>query len=162
MACRVSRPHVTGLKTVMAIGKKILNVFPGMNRYVGLMHAAPGADAFVNAVSEYLASWPRQKIENLQRVDGGWGPFDENGRPTRLRTLADVVWIGDTVRRHFVALKEAGIAPNPELVELEQCLSVARQLAEDRLAGRSRADPGAPHWGAGPQQADSKTGKRQH
>jgi hypothetical protein len=146
----------------MAIGKKILNVFPGMNRYVGLMHAAPGADAFVNAVSEYLASWPKDKIENLQRVDGGWGPFDENGRPTRLRTMADVVWIGDTVRRHFVALKEAGIAPNPELVELEQCLSVARQLAQDRLAGKSHADRGAPHWGAGPQQTDSKTGRRQH
>jgi hypothetical protein len=145
----------------MAIGKNILNVFPGISRYVDLMHEAPGADALVNAVSEYLASWSKQKIENLQKLDGGWGPFDKNGRPTRLRTVADATWIGDTVHRQLVALEEAGIAPNPELEELDLFFSIAKQVVEDRLAGRSREDSGAPRRGAYPQWAKGNTGKRQ-
>jgi hypothetical protein len=145
----------------MAIAKNVLNVFPDMNRYVRLMHAASGTDEFVTAVSAYLASWSKAKIENLQKVDGGWGPFDKNGQPTRLRTLADVAWIGDTVRRQMVALTQAGIAPNPELVELDLCLAIAKQVVEHRLAGRSREDSAAPRRGEYPHWVASETGKRQ-
>jgi hypothetical protein len=130
----------------MAISENSLDSFPGINRYASLIDAASEAKDLVNAVSEYLASWPKEKIENLQRVDGGWGPFDKYGQPTRLRTVADVSWIGDTVRRQLVALKEAGIALNPELVELDLFFSIAKQVAEDRIPISSRKHSGAPRW----------------
>jgi hypothetical protein len=131
----------------MAINENSLDSFPDINRYLSLLDAASEVEDLVDAVSEYLASWPKEKIENLQRVDGGWGPFDKYGQPTRLRTAADVSWIGDTVRRQLVALTDAGIALNPELVELDLFLSIAKQVAEDRIPISSRKHSGAPRWG---------------
>jgi hypothetical protein len=131
----------------MAINENSLDSFPDINRYLSLIDAASEVEDLVDAVSEYLASWPKEKIENLQRVDGGWGPFDKYGQPTRLRTVADVTWIGDTVRRQLVALMEAEIALNPELVELDLFFSIAKQVAEDRISISSRKHSGAPRWG---------------
>jgi len=145
----------------MAIAKNILEFFPGMNRYLGLMQAASGAEEFVDAVSDYLASWSKRKIENLQKVDGGWSPFDRNGQPTRFRTVADITWMGDTVRRQLVALKEAGIAPNPELVELDMFFSAAKQVVDHRLAVRSPEDSTASRRGANPERAEGGTRKRE-
>jgi len=135
----------------MVIAKNIRAYFPRMNRYLGLMRAASDPGEFVNAVSEYLASWPKQKVEDLQKVDGGWGPFDKNMQPIPLGTVAGVTWIGDTVRRQLVALREAGVAPSPELIELDLFFFIAKQVAQNRLAARSREDSAAPRRGAYPQ-----------
>jgi len=138
------------MNTVMAVTENSPDSFPGIGRYVSLIHAASEPEDLVDAMSEYLASWSKHKIENLQRVDGGWGPFDKYGQSTRLRTMAHVTWIGDTVRRQLVALKDVGMAPNPELIELDVVFSIAKQVVEDRLAGRSREDFAAPRRGAYP------------
>jgi len=132
----------------MVFANIIRDHFPSMNRYLGLMRAASGPEEYVNAVSEYLAGWPKQKVESLQKVDGGWGPFEKNMQPMRLCTVADVTWMGDAVRRQLVALKDAGVAPNPELVELDLFFYIAKRVAQDRLAARPREDSAAPRQGA--------------
>jgi hypothetical protein len=130
------------------INEETLESLPGMDRYLDLMHAASGVGEFVNAVGEYLASWSKPKIENLQKVDGGWGPFDRHGQPTRLRTVADVTRIGDALRRQLVALKEAGIALNPELLEVDLFFFAATQVAEDQMAVKSHGYGAAVRRGA--------------
>jgi len=135
----------------MAISENSRDSIPGIDRYVRLINAASEAGEFINAAINYLASWPKQKIENLQRVDGGWGPFDKYGQLTRLRTVADVTSISEAVHSQLVALKEVGFEPNPELVELDQFFSVAKQVAEDRIAITSRKYSGNPHWSDYPQ-----------
>jgi len=118
----------------MVIPSNIRHHFPSINRYLGVMRTASNPEGFVNAVSEYLASWPKQKIKRLQRDDGGWGPFDVYGRSTQLRTVADVTRVGDAVRGQLVALKEIGVEPYPELVELDLFFFIAKQVAQDRRA----------------------------
>ncbi len=134
----------------MTITENTLDCLPGMNRYLSSMRAASGPEDIIDTMRKYLAGWSTHKIDNLQKIDGGWGPFDRNRQPTRLRTVADVLWIGDTVRRHRAALNEAGIAPNPELIELDLFCNVARRAVEDRVAARSRATSAAPRRGTYP------------
>ena len=125
----------------MATTEYVLNSLTDMDRYVRLMAAAPGAEGIVNAVSGYLAGWSKDRIRNLQKVDGGWGPFDERLQPAPIHGLADVPRICDSVRKQCLALKEAGIAPTPELLELDLFLFFARQVVEDRGPVKSRASP---------------------
>lgn len=140
----------------MANTENILDALPGMNRHMRSMRAASGAEEIVDAMRKYLAGWSTHKIDNLQKIDGGWGPFDRNRQPARLSTVGDVLWIGESVRRHRFALSEAGIAPNPELVELDLFCCVARQAVENRVAVRSRTLLAAPRGGAYPQWGNSQ------
>ena len=136
----------------MATAEYVLGSRTDMDRYVRLMTAANGAKGIVNVVSGYLAGWSTDRIENLQRVDGGWGPFDDCQQPVQLSTVADVSRICDSVRGQCVALKEAGIAPTPEFLELDLFLFFARQVIEDHVPARSRSytapanDGGYKHW----------------
>jgi hypothetical protein len=144
----------------MAIAENRLDSLLDINPYVSRLYAVGEAEDFVNALSEYLASWSKQKIENLQRLNGGWGPFNYDGQPARLRTVADVTWKGDMVRRQLVALKEAGFTPNPELVELDQFFSIAKQVAEDRVAISSRKYSGIPRWSDHPRRSKGQASSR--
>jgi len=134
----------------MAITENILDFIPSIDRYVSLIRAATDAEDLVNAVREYLASWSERKIGNLQRIDGGWGPFDRYGQVVRLRTVADVSRIGETVRRQIVALKAVEIALNPEIVELDRFFSIAREVADERAAISARKYAATPGWGDRP------------
>ena len=136
----------------MATTEYVLDSLTDMDRYLRLMTADSGAAGIVNAVSAYLASWTNDRIRNLQKVDGGWAPFDEHQRPTPLHGVADIPRICDSVRAQCVALKKAGIGPTPEFLELDLFLFFARQMVEDHEAVRSRASPvlahsnGYRHW----------------
>jgi hypothetical protein len=134
----------SGANIAMVISEYGRDSISGFDRYVRLVNAASDAEELIHAVSEYLASWPEQRIEKLQTVDGGWGPFDKYGHLARLRTVADVTLIGENVCRQLVALKEVGVEPNPELVELDQFFSVAKQVAESHIAITSRKYTGNP------------------
>lgn len=125
----------------MARAENSLSRFPPIYPYVRRIYAASEADDLVDAVSEYLASWSNHKI---QRVDGGWGPVDRYGRSRRLRSVADINRIGERVRRQRVALEEVGIVPNPEFVELDLLLSIAKRVAGDRMAITSRKNAWSP------------------
>ncbi len=74
----------------MATNEYLLSSLIDMDRYIRQMAAASEAGEIADAVSSYLGDWSNERIRNLQKVDGGWGPFDEQQRVEPLRGLADV------------------------------------------------------------------------
>ncbi|MGH9578403.1 MAG: hypothetical protein ACRD3R_13265, partial [Terriglobales bacterium] len=137
-----------------------LTALTDMDRHVRLMTAATGPEGILNAVNDYLAGWSVDRIRNLQKIDGGWGPFDERQQPAQLCEVADVPRIGDSVRRQCVALKEAGIAPTPELLELDLFFFFARQVVEDHEEVRSRVHTAARRNGDNRRRSDRQLAGR--
>ena len=88
-------------------------------RYVSLLAGARSASDVVTAVRGYLAAWPTARVANLQRIDGGWAPFDADLQPTPLYRPADLQRVCDAVHGQCVALRDAGMALTPELLELD-------------------------------------------
>lgn len=118
----------------------VLDSLTEMDRYVGLMAAAPAGTAGVAAVvSAYLAGWPRERVLALQRIDAGWAPFDDRQQPVPVCEAADVLQIADALHRQCVALRESGIPATPELLELDLFFFFARQIVEERESAASRA-----------------------
>jgi hypothetical protein len=95
------------------------------DRFVCLVSAARDGAALIDAVRDYLADWPAQKVARLQTVDAGWAPFDENQRPTALYKPADLREICETVHGQCSALRSAGLSLAPELLELDLFLFLA-------------------------------------
>jgi len=104
------------------------------DRHVRILAGARGASDVVAAVRDYLAAWPEKRIANMQRVDGGWAPFDTNLQPTPLYQSADVQEICNSVHGQCASLRGAGVEPSAELLELDMylCLACVR-LTELRL-----------------------------
>ena len=140
----------------MGTAEYILHSLTDLDRYVRLVTASAGPEGIVNAVSDYLASWPIDRIENLQKVDGGWGPFDDKHQPVQLRAVADVSRACDSMRRQYVALKEAGIAPTPELLELDLYFFFVRQVIEDHVPVKTRPHAAASATGIHRLRSDSQ------
>jgi len=95
------------------------------DRYVRILAGARGASDVVAAVRDYLAAWPSVRIVNLQRIDGGWAPFDTNQQPSPLYRSADVQEIRDSVHGQCASLQAAGVEPSAELLELDMYLCLA-------------------------------------
>jgi hypothetical protein len=93
--------------------------------YFGIMPNPTGTAAIVEAVQEYLASWPQERIASLQQADTGWASFDVNRRPLRVYDALDVRCIRDAIHSHRMALSGTGVAMTPEFVELEEFLFLA-------------------------------------
>jgi len=123
----------------MATTECVLQSLSEMDRYVRLLAAADGSAGIVEAVGEYLAGWSRERILNIQKTDAGWAPFDDRQQPEPVGAPADVLRMCDSVRSQCIALKESGIDPAPELLELDLFLFLARQVMEDRDPALSRA-----------------------
>ena len=98
--------------------------------YVESMASANGISRILQAVQEYLDSWPKARIADLQKIDGGWAPFDERQQPLQMFSGAAVHSIRNAIHAHCIALQEAGMEPSPELLELEEFLSVASKMIE--------------------------------
>jgi len=94
-------------------------------RFVCLVAAAGDVSELIDAVRDYLAAWPAEKIARVQRVDAGWAPFDENQRPMPLARPADLRTISDTLHGQCSALRSAGLSLAPELLELDLFLFFA-------------------------------------
>jgi hypothetical protein len=104
------------------------------NRHASLLAGARCAQDVVSAVRGYLAAWPKARIAELQRSDGGWAPFDADLQPTPLYRPADLQRICDAVHGQYASLQGAGVAPAPALLELDVILSLAcARLAEIEL-----------------------------
>lgn len=123
----------------MATTEYVLHSLTEMDRFVRLMAAATGTAGIVDAVSEYLAGWSKERILNLQKTDAGWAPFDDRQQPVPVYGVADVLQICHSVRSQCIALKESGIEPAPELLELDLFLFFARQIMDDRDPASSRS-----------------------
>lgn len=103
---------------------------PKLLRYLGLVAAAETPAEVLRAVQSYLDAWPKERIASVQRVDGGWAPFDWNQRPLRVNGVRDLRRIHDVVHCHCIFLSEAGIALTPELEELNEFFVAATEKAD--------------------------------
>jgi hypothetical protein len=102
-------------------------------RHLKLLTGATRVDEVIGAASSYLAGWSKDRIKNLQKIDGGWGPFDYQERPEPILRVGDFARISDQLSRHCLALKEGGIEPTPDLLELGLFFALAKQAAETFL-----------------------------
>ncbi len=130
----------------MATTEYVLSSLTDLDRHIGVMAAASGPEEVVEAVSAYLAAWSRDRIRNLQKVDGGWGPFDENQRLAPLQGIGDISRIADSMRRQCAGLRDMGIEPTPELLELDLFFFFAREVMEAH-APSGRSAPAGPRHG---------------
>jgi hypothetical protein len=136
----------------MATAEKVLQTLSAVEHHLARLTAAAGADEIVLAARDYLASWPRERIEELQKVDGGWGTFDSQGRPESICDLGHIARISNVLSNHCVALKDAGIEPTLEMLELDLYFAVAKQMADNVVACRARFRTGTSrstgyrHW----------------
>jgi hypothetical protein len=110
-----------------------------MASYLWSMAKADGPGAIVAAVQDYLASWPKERIRAIQKIDAGWAPFDVYQRALPVNGALDVRCIRDAIHAHCIALREAGLALTPELVELDEFFFTATDMIEN--FGRSAFRP---------------------
>jgi hypothetical protein len=115
--------------------------------FLELIASAEGPAAVLAAVQSYLSAWTPERIARLQEMDGGRAPFDRDRRALPVSTVGRLSLFRDRIRHQCTALKQVGMPLTPELVELEDLLSVATQRAESRKAPefkeRSPASDGA-------------------
>lgn len=110
------------------------------SRHAEFLAGAEGISEILEGVQAYLGSWSKERIVSLQKMDGGWAPFDASQRPLRIGCLAKVHAVGDAIHRHCIALRTAGFPLTPELVELDEFLYRARELIRMRTSEARRRD----------------------
>lgn len=93
--------------------------------FLGQVADATAADAILDTVKCYLASWSKASVEALQTLDGGWSPFDANQKPLPIPSAAHLRCVRDAVHTQCMALREARLAIGAELAELEAFLFIA-------------------------------------
>ncbi len=107
-----------------------------------LLAGAREALDVVAAVRDSLALWPSERVARVQRVDTGWAPFDQDQKPTAVYRATDVHRICDAVHGQCVALRNAGMALTPELLELDLFFFLATaklaQLEQEPAPARAR------------------------
>ena len=111
--------------------------------HLELIAAAEVPAEVLRAIQGYLNAWPKDRVKSLQRVDGGWAPFDEDQMPSEVDGVQDLRRIRDGVHLQCVALKQARVQLTPELIELDEVLFIASQLAESMKAPEFKARPRA-------------------
>ncbi len=111
-----------------------------------LLAGAREALDVVAAVRDYLALWPSQRVARVQRVDAGWAPFDQDQQPTAVTRSADVHRICNALHGQCVALRDAGMALTPELLELDLFFFLAiAKLAQLEPAPARAPQPSSRH-----------------
>lgn len=115
--------------------------------FLELIAKAEGTAAVLAAVQSYLNTWTKERIARLQKMDGGRAPFDRHLGPLPVSTVGHLSLFRDRIRHQCTALKQVGMQLTPELIELDEILSVATQMVESRkapeLKERSAASDGA-------------------
>ena len=115
----------------MATAECVPNESRNMNSHVELRAGERGISEILEAVQGYLNSWSKERIVNLQKIDGGWAPFDESQQPLQVFSVAALHCNRIAIHRHCIALREAGMPLTPELVELGEFFYNASKLIED-------------------------------
>jgi len=116
-----------------------------MDHYLAVMAGSDETCEAILAVQHYLASWPEERIANVQKIDAGWAPFDAGLRPLPINGALDVRCIRDAIHCQCMALREARLALMPELTELDEFFFTANEILESK--GRAQLPSRAP---AGP------------
>ncbi len=115
----------------MANAGFVLDMPPTMGYYIELMARADGIPAILDAVQDYLASWSKERIASIQKIDAGWAPFTAGEQPLEISDALSVRCIRDAIHHQCIALREVSVALTPELVELEEFFHVATELVEN-------------------------------
>jgi hypothetical protein len=115
----------------MATAEYVLNTPSKVAYYLWFVAKASEPSAIVDAVREYLASWPKERILAIQKIDAGWAPFDGYQQPQQIDSALDLRCIRDAIHSHCIALREAGVALTPELVELDEFFFTATGMIEN-------------------------------
>lgn len=92
--------------------------------------AAGESFAVLKITQDYLLSWPKERVANLQLVDGGWAPFDRDQNPLPVNTLGHLDRFQEAVHRQCVALSQASMQLTPEIIELDEMLTIANRFAK--------------------------------
>jgi hypothetical protein len=102
--------------------------------YLEFIAVAEDPAEVVAAIRRYLAAWPKERINNVQMIDGGWAPFDMSQKPSPVNGTQDLRCIRDAVHGQCIGLRKAGLALTPELMELDEIFFIATQMAESLQA----------------------------
>ena len=85
--------------------------------------------AVLEVTQDYLRAWPRERVANLQRIDGGWAPFDSDRNPLPMSTVGRLELFQQAVHRQCLALSQANLRLTPEIMELDEMLTIATRFA---------------------------------
>lgn len=86
--------------------------------------------AVLKAIQEYMLDWPKERVADLQKIDGGWAPFDREQNPLPIPTLGRLALFQEAVHRQCLALSQANLKLTAEIMELDEMLSIAIQFAK--------------------------------
>ena len=112
-------------------------------RHLNSIAAAEAPAKVIDAIQGYLNAWPKERVRNLQKVDGGWAPFDEGQSPSRISDDRDLRHIRDAIHRQCLTLREARLPLTAELMELDEVLCIATLLVEAMKAPGFKAQHAA-------------------
>jgi len=112
-------------------------------KFLELLASSETLNEVLQTVQNYLNAWDRERISDLQKVDGGWAPFDWSQAPLQITSIVRLQRFRDAVRRQCHALKQAGLQPTPEIIELDEFLFIAVQLADCMKTHPSKASSAA-------------------
>jgi hypothetical protein len=114
---------------------------PKLLHYLERVEAVDSPFGVLRVVQSYLNAWSATGIKSVQRVDGGWAPFDRDQRPLRVDGLPNLRHNRDMIHRQCKALREAGMALTPEFAELDEFFLAAAEKSESlgRAASKVQA-----------------------
>lgn len=114
-----------------------------LQRFTRLLVQARVRSDVIEAVRQYLDSWPADRISRIQRIDAGWAPFDAQQHPSPPLGSADLCRIREAVHGQCAALTSARVTVDPELLELDLYLTLACRRLEDIPPEPAPARPAA-------------------
>lgn len=102
-----------------------------MDRFLLLMGRASRTGELIDTLRAYLSGWSAARVARVQRIDAGWAPFDDSQRPIPIVGRLDVRQIHDALHDQVESLRESGVPPTPEILELELVFFFANFLLDD-------------------------------
>lgn len=72
---------------------------PNLLRHLELIAVAKSPLEVVEAIRNYLAAWPKERIRSVQTIDRDWAPFDDQQMPSQVNGTTDLRCVGDAVHR---------------------------------------------------------------
>jgi len=102
-----------------------LDPFTEMQRFATRLARMETIPSVLEVTRAYLANWTSERISAVKCEDEGSAPFDRFGQPFPLHTLTEVVAVSRALQVRCETLRAGGIAPTPNLVELDQFFLLA-------------------------------------
>lgn len=115
----------------MATAEYIPESLEEMDRFLLLMGRASRTAELIDTLRAYLSGWSAARVARVQRIDAGWAPFDDSQRPIPILGRLDVRQIHDALHDQVESLRESGVPPTPEILELELVFFFANFLLDD-------------------------------